>query len=291
MKPFATILTAGIVGALAAFGVQHYAPSNSTSGVAEKPAKETTYDRVMRTKTLRCGYYIWPKFSEKDLQTGQMKGFFVDIVEEMAKGYGWQVDWVAEINLSEFAAALDTGHVDMLCGGLGIVPQRTAHALFSTPVGYGPVLAYARTDDERFDNNQEAVNQPNITLSTMEGEITSMIARTQFPKAKVLEITSMQGGPILFENVAAKKADIVFQDPASFEVYNTHNPDKLKLVPDVGMGVFSFGFPIQADQNRFKWVVDTAIADLQNRGVVEQLFAKYKLHGLIFEQTKLYESE
>jgi ABC-type amino acid transport substrate-binding protein len=290
MNKLATILTAGVVGALAAFGVQHFAPQQT--GVAiEKPAKETTYERVMRTKTLRCGYYIWPTFLEKNLKTGKMEGFFVDIVEEIAKGYDWKVDWVAEINLSEFAAALDTGHVDMLCGGLGIVPQRAAHALFSTPVGYGPVVAYARADDDRFDNNQEAVNNANVTLSTMEGAITSMIARTQFPKARVLEITSMQGGPILFENVAAKKADIVFQDPASFEMYNAHNPNKLKMVPDVGMGVFSFGFPMQANQTQFKWLIDTGIADLQNRGVIEQLFEKYKLHGLVFEQTKLYEEE
>ena len=290
MNKLATILTAGIVGALAAFGVQHYAPTQ-TGGVAEKPAKETTYERVLRTKTLRCGYYIWPTFLEKNLQTGKMQGFFVDLVEQMATSYGWQVEWAAEINLSEFAAALDINHVDMLCGGLSIVPQRAAHALFSAPFGYLPVIAYARANDDRFDSNPEAVNQPNITLSTMEGEITSIIARTQFPKSKVLEITSMQGGPILFENVAAKKADIIFQDPATFEAYNTHNPGKLKIVPDVTMGVFSVGFAMQAEQTKFKWLIDTAIADLQNRGVIEQLFEKYKLHGLVFEQTRLYEEE
>jgi ABC-type amino acid transport substrate-binding protein len=290
MKTFATILTAGIVGGLTAFGVQHFAPS-TTSATAEQTAKETTYARVTRTKTLRCGYYIWPTFLEKDLQTGQIKGIFVDAIEELAKGYGWKVEWTAEINLSDFASALDTNRIDMICAGLGIVPQRTAHALFSTPIGYMPIIAYGRADDARFDSNQAAVNSPNVTLSTMEGEITSMIARTQFPQAKVLEITSMQGGPILFENVAAKKADIVFQDPASFEAYNEHNPNKLKMIPDVGMGVFSVGYAIQADQTQFKWLIDTGIADLQNRGVIEQLFAKYKLYGLVFEQKKRYESE
>jgi ABC-type amino acid transport substrate-binding protein len=55
--------------------------------------------------------------------------------------------------------------------------------------------------------------------------------------------------------------------------------------------VFSVGFPIQADQTQFKWLIDTGIADLQNRGVVEQLFAKYKLYGLVFEQKKRYDTE
>ena len=44
----------------------------------------------------------------------------------------------------------------------------------------------------------------------MEGELTSIVARTNYPQAKVVEITAQQGAAQLLENVATGKADIVF---------------------------------------------------------------------------------
>jgi ABC-type amino acid transport substrate-binding protein len=45
---------------------------------------ETGYERVMRTKTLRCGYFAWAPYLIKDANTGKFSGAGHDIIEAMA---------------------------------------------------------------------------------------------------------------------------------------------------------------------------------------------------------------
>lgn len=42
--------------------------------------KESSYDRVMRTRTLRCGYGIFQPMIMKDPNTRKISGIFVDIM-------------------------------------------------------------------------------------------------------------------------------------------------------------------------------------------------------------------
>jgi len=43
------------------------------------------YNRVVETNTLRCGYGEWVPGVYKDLETGQMKGIFVDLINTLGQ--------------------------------------------------------------------------------------------------------------------------------------------------------------------------------------------------------------
>jgi len=243
---------------------------------AERPQRaQSVYERVSSSKTLRCGYITWPPFSSKDSATGKVTGFYVDLTEELAKGYGWKVEWVEEVALGDFVASLNSGRIDMLCAPLAPVQQRTQWAYFSTPHFFAPINAYVRADNVRFDDAPEGINAPDVKLSTMEGELSSILARTVYPKAQVVEITSQQGNTQLFENVVTGKADIILQDPFSFDFYDRSNPGKLKLVPGATAGVFSAAFSMKFGEDAFKAVIDAGLGELQNRGYLKKIWTDY----------------
>ena len=59
--------------------------SKSTSG-EKSNRKETAYERMTRTNTLRCGYNLWEPWVMKDPTTGVMSGAFVDFIEMIGNG-------------------------------------------------------------------------------------------------------------------------------------------------------------------------------------------------------------
>src|SRR5258708_38771393 len=96
----------------------------------------------------------------------------------------------------------------------GAWPKATlAHeVLFSIPTYYLPIYAYARANDSRFDHTLNKMNAADITLSAMDSEISSEIARNQFPKAKLLSMPQLTPPGMLLLNVATGKADLTFTD-------------------------------------------------------------------------------
>lgn len=249
----------------------------TTTPVAMTAKFESVYDRVTKSKTLRCGYINWPPLSQKDPNTGKMSGMYIDMTEELARGYGWKVEWAEEIAPTDMIAALNSGRVDMMCAPFAPVPQRTQWAYFSRPHAYGPYKAYVRADDKRFDNNLAAINAPDIRISTIEGELTSIFARTGFPKASVNEISVVQGAAQLFENVATGKADIVFNDPFTFGAYDANNLGKLRAVQGEDIGAWSSNYVIKFGEDEFKYIIDAGLEDLINRRYIEKLAKDYQI--------------
>lgn len=278
-----------IIAVLLTSLVWHYASTPLKGSAALQ--KPSVYERVTQSKTLRCGYITWPPLSEKEIGSGKMKGLYIDLTEEIARGFGWRVEWIEEVSFTDFVTALQNDRIDMMCAPMTPTAERIPAVYFSRSHFYAPYRAYVRTGDTRFDDNLAAINMPDIRLSVLEGELSSTVARTNFPHAKMVELTALQGTTQLFENVVAGKADIIFQDPFTFATYDQSNPGKLQQVKGGDIGVFSANYAMKMDDTRFKWLIDSAIEDLLNRGYLDKLARDYHLLELgIYMPSKPYDT-
>ncbi|HAX91287.1 MAG TPA: hypothetical protein DCY07_03640, partial [Rhodospirillaceae bacterium] len=246
-----------------------------TASVAH--AEDEAFNRVMKTNTLRCGYITWPPMSQKNPNTQKMEGLYIEMTEELARGLGWKVEWVEEVSMADFVAALNAGRIDMMCAPMAPALQRIKFAYFTTPQFYAPYRAYVRADEKRFDHKLTAINNPDVTIATMEGELTSVVARTQYPKAKVHEVSSQQGPAQLFQIVTSKKADVVFMDPFTFGTFDASNKGVMRGVVGEDVGFFSGGYAIKFGEDKFMWVINAATQELINRRYIEQLAKNYHL--------------
>ncbi len=117
---------------------------------AEDSPKESTYDRVMRTGTIRCGYYIWPPFLAKDPNTGKLSGIASDMMDEIGKQLSLKVEWVAEVDTSTMFEGYSTGRYDLVCGPVASTPARARVVDFTIPFAYGSYYLYVKEGDLRF---------------------------------------------------------------------------------------------------------------------------------------------
>ena len=241
--------------------------------------KETAYERVMRTGELRCGYFTWAPSFIKDPNTGAMSGLFHDYMEALGQALKIKIIWSEEVALGEFPAALKTGRIDAMCASTFVTSERARVVDFVTPLYYVPLHAYARIDDQRFnDFTPDTFNDPAYKVAILEGGVTSIIQHTYLPNAKVYELPQFTSPGELFTSLAMGKADFVLYERYTFEDYNAHNPGKLKRVSNTPIKIFPLAIAVDKNQDALREMLNTATIDLHLAGTTEKIIKRYETY-------------
>lgn len=256
--------------------------SAGVSYLASQPHGEHTsstsvYDRVLASNTLRCGYYIYPPETIKDPNTGAMSGWAVDIVEAAAKELALKVEWSEEITLDTIYEGVGSGRFDALCSTLWESPQRSRHVLFTQNVGFVTYYPFVREGDTRFDADLSLINKPDVKIAIMEGEYGQVVANELYPNAGQTALPRGSQYNLIYQEVATGKADVLFTSPSSGQEFMAANPGVLRMAPKEVIVMPASVLMLQSDEVKLKNLIDSTLRHLLNRGVVKDIFAKYKL--------------
>ena len=274
------LIVVALVGALVAYATVRWTATSDTTGVS---AQESAFERVMRTKTLRCGYALWPpKAVMKDPKTGELKGIFVDIAEAMAQALDLKLVWAEETGWGSYIESLSANRFDVFCAPLWRNAERGKLISYTTPLAYSAMHFYVRKNDTRFDADLSILNNPQYKLATMDGEISHMVARRFFPKAQQLSIPQLADISQLLLNVDTGKADGVFLEPSLALDYSLKNPGKIKQVTKEPYQVFPNSFGVLLGEAKLKEMLDSALVELINQGEIDRIIARHEPDRSIF---------
>lgn len=268
-----------ILAVAIALGIQNFILVKKDVATAQN---ETAYERIMRTRTIRCGYFVWPPFTAKDPNTGTLSGFNIDVMDALGKVLDLKVDWSQELNFSSYLQDLADGRYDAECASGWPNAKRGQMAYFAKPLAYMPLVSVVRADDSRFDQDQTAINSPAITVATIDGETSSLVRESRFPQTRQASLPSNTAFSDLILNVTTGKADVTFLDFISARQFDANNPGKIKILnynPPLYLITLT---PTLPQDDRLKQMIDIAIDQLQNSGQVEAILKKYEDKGSLF---------
>jgi len=255
------------------------------------PHKETTYERVMRTGVIRCGYAVWPPIIDKDPNTGKLSGIYYDYLEALGRALHLKIDWSMEFNLATYIQDINDGKVDLECAGGWPDALRGKKLIYSHPIFYIPFYMYARADDTRFDQSLDAINDSNIRFATMDGDFSATLHDERFPKSQMVSVPS--NGPFanLFLEIMHNKADVTGLDAFSGEPYLDKNPGKVRRIPSAPLRVIPNNLSMAWGETDFQSMINTATDALINDGEIDRILDKYSTkNGTSFRVTKPYET-
>jgi ABC-type amino acid transport substrate-binding protein len=258
----------------------HTVVESKTEAVAVKTetaaAHESAYERVLRTKTIRCGYTIWPPAIYKEPNTGQLSGINYDFMEAIGREMQVKVDWAMEVSYADLAQALNTGKIDMVCASIWPDYNRASQVEYTMPTYYSGAWAYVRANDTRFDNNREKINQPDVKAAGIEGDVSLQVAQVSFPNATHISLPQAADGSLLITTLLSNKADIVFIDEPLARNFLKANPGTIKKVEGLS-AIRTFGehLLVPNQEYKFKQAVEVATLTLINSGVMDDILKKY----------------
>lgn len=236
---------------------------------------DKVYERIMQTKTIHCGYADWAPFIVTDPNTKQVSGLMKEVMDEIGKRMGVKVEWTASLGWGEVTVAANGGKIDMFCNTIWTDVAQLQNMSLSRPLFYTPTYAYVRANDHRFDNNYEAINQPETTIIGIDGDTTYLTMTERFPKAKMLGLPNISGISEQVSSLLTKKGDVTLADPSAIGDFSRKNPGKIKQVPGKPLFIMNEVLVTRAGEQQLMNVINTALYSLINEGFLDNLFKKY----------------
>lgn len=245
--------------------------------VSAQAADQSAFDRVVSSKTIRCGYFSWPPYVAKDPNTGKLSGINVDIMEAIAKNLDLKIEWTGEVGVGDVATSLNTNKFDVMCATVWPSPGRVKNLTLTKAPFYNIVYAYVRTGDTRFDNDLNKANNKAIKVSGIDGDYSQDLSKEKLPNATQVMLPQMASGTEILMQVMNKKADIVFSDTSMVKEFLKANPGSLQQVKGIGpVRYFGEMLSVKRGETELRDMLDIAIEQLTNDGTLEALVAKYR---------------
>lgn len=254
--------------------------------------KETAFDRIIKTGTIRCGYYVFPPMVYRDPNTNELSGFAVDMMNALAKDAGLKVEWTEEINFANWVSALQSKRFDVACAPSWPDIALSKVVRFSTPLLYAGLSPMVRADDARFKGDDLArLNQPDVTFVTQEGNAQDTLTREVFDKAKISAMPTTMDGPTVLQEIVTKKADAILLDRNAEIAYNKNNTVKLRLVaPDRPVKAQPFALAVAKSEADLQDFLNDAVEAMLNDGRIDRIMKKWEPEpGTFLRPTKPYE--
>lgn len=240
--------------------------------------KESAYERVMRTGTIRCGYYVFPPATYRDPNTRELSGFSVDMMNEIGKRAGLKIEWTEETNFSNWIPGLQSGRFDVACTPNWPDIGQGRAAAFTLPLFLSGIYPMVRADDPRFKSNDlTKLNNPDITFSAQEVEGPVALIKAYFPQAKLNLLPNDTSNTNFVMDLNTKKADAIVTDQNGFVEFNRHNSVKLKLIGlKTPLKFQSFNLGVERHEMILNDFLNNAILDLQHDGTMDRLLRKWE---------------
>jgi polar amino acid transport system substrate-binding protein len=250
---------------------------NVTGNKDAAQKQDTLYDHVIKSGKIRVGYVTYPPGCIKDPNTGKLSGIFVETLEEAGKNLGLKIEWTEEVGWGTMIEGLQANRYDMIGSPVWANTTRAKLVDFSTPLFYSGIGAYVRKTDNRFSASLDAINSEKIKISTIDGEMSDIISRSQFPKAQIISHPQLSDNSQILLDVAQGRADLTFVEPYIANQFLKSNKETIKNISaEKPIRIFPNTMMFKKGQSEFKSMLDTAVQELINSGFVDKLITKYE---------------
>lgn len=202
------------------------------------------------------------------IQDGNLSGFDVDIINELAKRAEFKIEFV-NMSYDALIPALMGKKIDLIISSMGITPQRAQNVDFSVSY-FKDKNVYLKHKDSDF-SQKDDLKSKNICV--LLGSIQENAAK-QILDAKVVANENMLN---CFLNLDSKKTDAIVTDKASAMNFLKQYPN-ISAFYEEDDG--SEGFGIAFRKNEFKDLitkVNQHLKEMKDDGTLEKFLIKYNL--------------
>ena len=289
MKKSSLFLWVVLAAVISSLATSYVSPGGRGSSHDSTAKASGTYERIMQSGKVVCGYFPWPGYAEKDPNTGELSGLEIDLAKASLATLDLKVEW-KELVVGTQLEDLKNGKVDAICFDGPFVMSSGKFVEFSNPVFAPIAISYVRSGENRFAAKAD-LNDPSVRFVGIDGDFSSDLVKRLFPKAQLLTMPGTTDASQLFLDVATKKADITIVDPLSFQVFQKSNPDKVKaLFPEQPIGIYKKVFSVAKGDMKTLGLLNQAIDNAAAFGITEEVLNKHDPdHSTLKRVRSIYE--
>lgn len=244
-----------------------------TAGAA---SAQTSMEKMLKDKTLRVGWIMSPPGSQKDPRTGQLGGYYIDMVTFILEQVNVKPEFI-ETKWGTFAAGLHSKQFDLVAAGTFASIPRAASVAFTRPIFYLGYGATVRKGDTRFKTLAD-IDQTGIKVSVVQGSGGHEYARRNFKNAQLVILGTADLSASLTE-VQAGRADVAVEDAWATRRYVQQHPQLVDLFADAPYNLQPIGWALRIEDHELRHFFETSLEWMRINGKLEELVKKYPASG------------
>lgn len=196
---------------------------------ALQPVCARGLDQIISSGELRVGYIVTPPNAIKDPATGNLSGFDVDAIREIAKQMGLKTTFT-ETDWGTFAAGLQADQFDVSIAPTFATTKRSMAVLFLRPLIFAGNGALVKAEDNRYKTLTD-MNNPDTRIAVLQGGQAEDFVRRNMPKAQLISLASTDLTAGMIE-VVAGRADVGIEDSYTINEFVRKQPTTKNLFYD-----------------------------------------------------------
>jgi ABC-type amino acid transport substrate-binding protein len=250
------------------------APSNANVVTA---TEKTTFEKVMEKDEITLCYAVWPPSVTKDPNTGELSGFMIDIVNEMATDAQLKVNYV-ESTWGGFPADLNSGKCDAAIAAIYPTIGRSTAVSFTRPFLFAGNSGVVRADDDRFKTIDD-LNNEKATIAVVQGEYGHIYAQKYLTKAKLLVLDKSSDNTAPLVAVSSKQADAGLIMASTVTDYVKLHPEVKDMFAGEPYSTVPVAWATRSKDQELLNFLDNAISYMKSTGTLDAMASKYAQTG------------
>ena len=215
-------------------------------------------------------------FEYMDPTSGKLVGFDVDLVGELAKDLGVQVEF-RNMAFDVLGADLTTGRSDLIVSGLTANEERRRTYAMSEPYFHTVTALLVSKAKAPGLASVKDLDRPGRRVVVQSGTTGIAAAEAACPRAEIVQLKT-ENDCVL--EVAQGRADAFLMDLASIRKDHERNPDTTFLV-ETPITSEPYGIAAHKDEPALVAWVNAELAKMRTDGRLAALLAKYKPAGTL----------
>jgi polar amino acid transport system substrate-binding protein len=236
-------------------------------------------ERIKNDRRIKVGYISYSDITSRDSQTGQIKGFLVDVLYDALADLNIPKENIefVETDWQNFGLGLETQKYNLSIAGTFNTPVRAKVVEFSRPILYLGNGAVVKKDDNRF-HRIEDFNTAGITIAVVQGEQGYEYAKKNLTKVKLI---SLSGSDLSLAPLQVKlgKADAALSDQYILRKYVLSNPEVKDALADNPYDVLPICWSVRKNSQDASLLnyINAQLDKLESSGRLSEIMARYPM--------------
>jgi polar amino acid transport system substrate-binding protein len=233
------------------------------------PVDARTLDQIIKDGTIRIG--VNPNFPPMSSfsMTNQLEGFDIDIGNVIAEALGVKVEFVTTAT-AQRVPFLISNRIDIALGAITRTPKRAKVISFTVPL-HSETMGVITTDKIDVSSWAE-LNNEDITLVNMRGNLSVEILQDKLPKPKVLLV---DGNADTIRAIAQGRADALIENVDFFLHFTKNYRNVTWRVLNDTIFVAYCGIGVSMGNDELRNYLNVLLYDLHSSGVINETWMKW----------------
>jgi ABC-type amino acid transport substrate-binding protein len=120
------------------------------------------------------------------------------------------------------------------------------------------------------------VNNPSVKISTLDGAIDDVIAKTDYPRSIYVTLPQSSVSDQGLLDVTSKKADVTFAQPDVISLFLKTNPGTLRKISPQPLRLYGNSYAVKAGEDELYQMLNVAVKEAADNGTVDKILTKYQ---------------